>query len=201
MVVGLTGGVGAGKTTVAALFSERGVPVIDADRIARELVVPGSEALSELEAAFGAQVLRSDGSLDRAGLRQKVFADADSRSRLEAILHPKIRHRIAACLAQMTGPYRLLVAPLLIEAGWTDLVDRILLVECTEARRIERVCARDAVDASDVKRIMACQVGTAERRRWADDCVDNNGDVLAVAAQVERLHALYLCLSNDSLNG
>ncbi len=194
-MVGLTGGVGAGKSTVAQQFAELAVPVIDADEIAREVVRPGSPVLAEVVAVFGEAVLQSDGHLDRAALRRKIFADSASRRRLEAILHPRIRVTIQERLEQLEALYCILVVPLLIETEMTDLVDRIMVIECDEPTRVARVGARDNVSAADVRRIMANQITPVKRLQYADDVLYNDGSRPYLVRQVQALHARYLALA------
>ena len=193
--IGLTGGIGSGKSTVAALFAARGVPVIDADIIARELVEPGQPALDEITAAFGRELVDESGRLDRARLRELVFADAARRERLEAILHPRIRAEMERRLADCAAPYALLVIPLLFEAGQRDLVDRVLVVDLPENQQRTRVTARDALPAGQLDAILAAQASRKQRMDGADDLIDNSGDPAALARQVDRLHARYLQLA------
>ena len=197
LVVGLTGGIGSGKSAVSRRFAQRGVPVIDADVVAREVVAPGEPALGEIAAAFGEEVLATDGSLDRARLRERVFVDTAARERLEAILHPHIRARmraLAGALPEET-PYAVMVIPLLLEAGQRDMVDRVLVVEATEAARIARVASRDRVPADQVRRIVASQCTDGERAAAADDVILNAGTESELDAKVSQLHEKYLALA------
>ncbi len=199
--IGLTGGIGSGKSTVAALFAARGVPVIDADVIARELVAPGQPALADIVAAFGADILDAHGQLDRARLRARVFNDDTQRQRLEAILHPRIHAAMAAMIertAAQTTPYVLLVIPLLFEAGQRDLVDRVLVVDVPVAQQRERVAARDHLPAEQIEAIFAAQLTREQRVAGADDIIDNSGDVAALERQVDALHHRYLSLANNT---
>jgi dephospho-CoA kinase len=196
-IIGLTGGIGSGKSTVAAGFAARGITIVDTDVIARELVAPGSAALGEIAAAFGREHLNPDGSLNRASLRQRVFQDDAARKRLEAILHPRIRGITAERLAAAAGPYAIAVIPLLIESGLGDMVDRVLVVDCPEATQLARVTARDALDAGTVRRIMAAQVGRAERLRHADDVILNENGPEALARQIEVLDRHYRELAGE----
>ena len=193
--IGLTGGIGSGKSTVAALFAACGVPVIDADIIARELVQPGQPALEEITAAFGREVLDEAGRLDRARLRDLVFADPARRERLEAILHPRIRAEMERRLAGCSAPYALLVIPLLFEAGHRDLVDRVLVVDLPEDQQRTRVIARDALPVGQIDAILAAQASRKQRHDGADDLIDNSRDPAALERQVDRLHARYLRLA------
>lgn len=195
MRVGLTGGIASGKTTVARLFATRGVPVIDTDEIARDVVAPGSPALAQVSAAFGKEVLNSDGSLDRRRMRELVFADADKRHALEAILHPAILAEMERRSASAPGPYHILVVPLLIESDLVMRVDRVLVVDVTEETQLKRLLARDAESESQAQAILAAQITPAERLVRAHDVISNEGSLESLAAQVNELHARYLSLA------
>lgn len=195
-VVGVTGGIGSGKSTVCNVFTARhGIPVIDADQVAREVVEPGTPGLAAIVAAFGAEVLGADGRLDRARLRAIVFADPARRTALEAITHPAIRQRMREQVAAVTTPYCLLGIPLLAEGGRHDLVDRVLVVDCPEALQVARVQARDNLTEAEVAAIMRTQATREARLRIADDVVLNDGDTAALAGRVDELHAMYLSLA------
>lgn len=193
--IGLTGGIASGKSTVARLFAALGVPVIDTDVIAREVVAPGTEGLAEIVAAFGAGMLKTDGSLDRRRLRKLVFADAQLRKTLEAITHPRIRSATLAAAATAGGPYQLLVVPLLLETGFARHVDRVLVVDCSEEQQLERLLARDGGDATEARRILDAQMTAAERCAGADDLIRNDADLAALERQVAVLHQHYLELA------
>jgi len=193
--IGLTGGIGSGKSTVAQLFARRGVPVIDTDVIAREVVEPGQPAIAEIERAFGREVLDDAGRLDRAALRRRVFDDPAARARLEAILHPRIRAEVERRLAALEAPYCLVVVPLLVETNFVDLIDRVLVVDADEALQIARTSARDAVPPESVERVMAAQASRAERLARADDVIRNDGTLSDLEREVERLHARYLAMA------
>lgn len=193
--IGLTGGIGSGKSTVAALFAARGVPVIDTDVIAHGLVEPGQPALAEIAARFGADLLDGTGRLDRARLRERVFADAGQRKALEAILHPHIGAEMEWRLAQSKAPYVLLVIPLLFEAGWQERVDRVLVVDVPVELQRARAATRERLDAERIDAILAAQASREQRRAGADDLIDNSGDPSALEQQVERLHRSYLALA------
>ena len=195
LVVGLTGGIGSGKTAVSDRFARYGVPIIDTDLLARELVEPGQPALTEIVTAFGLDCLDGAGRLDRARLRERVFADASGRRRLEAILHPQIRALSRQRLAQLTAPYSLLVIPLLAETGRTDWIDRVLVVDAPEAERLRRVMARDQTDEEQARRILAAQASREQRLALADEVVENSGDFAALDRQVSTLHQHYLTLA------
>lgn len=194
-IVGLTGGVASGKSTVAALFSERGVPVLDTDQIARDVVEPGQPALEEVVACFGPRTLDPAGRLDRAWLRQQVFSDSDLRRRLEAILHPRIRAELARRSVAAGGPYQLWVIPLLIEGGGQDRVDRVLLVDCPTDTQLQRLLARDGGDPATARAMLEAQAGREQRRAVADDVIDNTGSPGTLRAAVEALHVRYLSMA------
>jgi dephospho-CoA kinase len=195
--VALTGGIASGKTTVAGLFAGHGVPLIDTDVIAREVVEPGQPALDAVVAAFGPGVLGPGGRLDRRRLRDVVFSDATARSRLESILHPAIRVEMErqSHAAAATGPYQLLVIPLLAEGGRRDHVDRVLVVDAPESVQIERLMARDAATREQAIAALQAQASRAARLAIADDVVTNTGGVGELERQVAELHGLYLRLA------
>lgn len=192
MVVGLTGGIGCGKSAVTRLFEQLGVPVIDADIVARELVAPGQPALALIAQHFGNKVLAADGTLDRARLRQIVFENPQARQNLEAILHPRIRQTMHQQLDALSAPYTILSIPLLQESGQMYEVDRVLVVDCSEEVQIERVCVRDNVDRTHVRAILEAQSSRTEKLQIADDIIDNSGPPESLIPQVERLHRYYL---------
>lgn len=198
-LVGLTGGIGSGKSAVEKLFSDRGVPVIDTDVIAHELTGINGAAMPAIATAFGTAVLSPDGALDRFAMRRFAFADADVRQRLEGILHPMIRHEaLARCQQALSAhsPYVILSVPLLVESGnYRQIVQQVLVVDCEETVQIKRVMARSGLTVEEVRRIMSVQASRAERLAAADDIIDNNGDLKALAPQVESLHRRYLALS------
>ena len=199
-VVGLTGGIGSGKTTVAQLFADLGAAVVDTDLIAHELTSAGGRAMPAIAAAFGQDVLYGDGSLNRAAMRRLSFSDPLQRQRLEGILHPLIREEsLTNCRrAERSSPYVLLVVPLLIESGaYRDHVNRILVVDCDETRQIERVMARSGLSENEVRAIMAVQANRLTRLAAADDVVDNDGPCVELHARVSELHQRYLELSRN----
>ncbi|MBI2802596.1 MAG: dephospho-CoA kinase [Gammaproteobacteria bacterium] len=204
LVVGVTGGIGSGKSTICAEFARFGAPVIDADVAAREVVEPGTPGLAEIVAEFGASVLDSHGLLDRPALRRVVFKDAARRRRLEEILHPKIRARIAEQIAALDAPYCLLAIPLLVEKGNYTFIDRILVVDCPLEIQVERVMRRDKLTVPEVEAIMRTQTTREQRLAMADDVVLNAGDLDPVRGQVAELHQRYLLLAkarqNDRIN-
>lgn len=199
-VVGLTGGIGSGKSTVAELFAALGAEVVDADAIARELTAPGGIALPALLAEFGAEVLAADGALDRAQMRTLAFADPARKARLEAILHPLIRAECEArCAAADDAPYVLLVVPLLVESGaYAKTIDRLLVVDCPEELQILRVVARSGLAREDVLRIMAAQASRTQRLAAADDVLENVGVPSDLRVPVAQLHARYAHLAAAS---
>lgn len=191
-VIGLTGGIGSGKSTVAELFARHGAAIIDTDVIAHRLVEPGTPALAEIRAAFSDAIVDADGRLDRAALRARVFADAGARKRLEVILHPRIRAEVEQALADVRAPYALVVIPLLVETGgYRDLLDRVLVVDCPESLQIDRVMARSGLSRDTVDAIMASQATRAERLAAADDVIENAGSNAALARAVADLHRRY----------
>lgn len=195
LVIGLTGGIGSGKSTVAALFAEHGVPVIDTDRIARELVEPGQPALEEIREAFGAEVLDPDGRLDRARLRAIVFGARERRLQLEAILHPRIRQTVRERIRALTTPYCLVAIPLLVETGQRDQVDRVLVIDTPPEEQVRRTRARDGLSAAQVAAIMEAQADRQTRLAAADDVIRNDADLEHLRHEVERLHTRYLQLA------
>lgn len=190
--VGLTGGVASGKSTVAAMFADLGVPVIDTDVLARDVVAPGTPGLKAVAAAFGRELLLPDGGLDRRRLRDLVFADPARRARLEALLHPLILARLEELTATAGGPYQVLVVPLLVESGLDRRVDRVLVVDCSEEVQQQRLRVRDGESAAGAARILAAQLGRPERLAAADDVLLNEGDAGELRQGVERLHRAYL---------
>ncbi|TCP11838.1 dephospho-CoA kinase [Crenobacter luteus] len=199
-IVGLTGGIGSGKSTVARLFADLGVPVVDTDDVAHALTGPGGAAMPALVAAFGDAVRRADGALDRAAMRDRVFADPAARARLESILHPLILAESRRRLAELSGPYAVLVVPLLFETpAFLAEVATTLLVDADEDKQIERVVARSGLAPDAVRAIMAAQLPREERRRRADAVIVNNDDLAGLALQVAAKHRYYLAkLANPS---
>lgn len=190
--VALTGGIGSGKSTVADQLAALGAGVIDTDVLARELTAVGQPLLQRIAASFGAEMLRADGALDRAALRQRVFQSPPERKRLEALLHPAIEALMLERLATLTTPYAVLVIPLLFETGQQQWAQRVLVVDVPEEVQIERVRRRSGLATDEIKRIIASQIARTERLARADDIIDNNGDLTTLPAQVQRLHRQYL---------
>ena len=191
----LTGGIASGKSAVATLFEARGVPVVDSDVIAREIVAPGTPALDAIRVRFGDAVLLPDGSLDRRALREQVFADPAARRDLEAITHPAIRERMQAWSRTAAGPYQIHMIPLLAEGGGRRDFNRVLVVDCPEELQIQRVMQRDGVDANSARNVLAAQASRAERLAIADDVIVNDGDRDKLSQDVDALHRRYLQLS------
>ncbi|MCP5268498.1 MAG: dephospho-CoA kinase [Zoogloeaceae bacterium] len=192
-IVGLTGGVGSGKSTVADLFVQRGATLVDTDAIAHELTASGGAAMPALIREFGKGIVRADGGLDRPAMRRLVFSDASAKARLEAILHPLIRSESDRRCAAATGVYVVLAVPLLIEsATYRERCNRVLVVDCPESVQITRVMARSKLSEGEVRAIMAAQVSREQRLAAADDVIDNGGALETLGEQVEKLHQSYL---------
>jgi dephospho-CoA kinase len=192
LIIGLTGGIGSGKSTVADLFQQLGIPVIDADVIAHTLVEPGQPALVEIIEAFGANTVDASGVLDRARLRKLVFSDPEQRRRLEAILHPKIRREIISLTTNIRTPYCIVVIPLLLETEQRDLVDRILVVDTGVDRQIARVTMRNGLPKHEIMAIITAQASRERRLAAADEVIDNNGSLNKLKSQVRAQHEKYL---------
>ena len=197
MIVGLTGGIGSGKSEVSRRFEALGVEVIDADLVARQVVEPGCPALSAIAGHFGNQVLQEDGSLDRAQLRGIIFDNSAHKSWLENLLHPIIRIETIKQLADIKSTYGILSSPLLLETNQYQLVDRVLVVDAEEALQIARASARDANAIEQIQKIMATQLTRPQRCARADDIIHNHGDLAELQLQVEKLHYLYLQLASS----
>ena len=196
LVVAMTGGIGSGKTVVAQAFADLGADVIDTDQLAHELTAPGQPAVREIAGRFGNQVLTAEGALDRAALRKLVFSDAGARRRLESLLHPLIARQVVRRLAAVSGPYVILVVPLLVEtAGYEDIVDRVLVVDSPEDVQVARVRRRDGLSTDEVEAILRAQASRQQRLARADDVLTNDGDLGSLRGGVERLHREYLALA------
>ena len=193
--VALTGGIASGKTTVADLFAAHGVPVIDTDVIAREIVEPGRPALAQVVETFGPEVLGSDGRLDRRRLRERIFADPEAKRRLEAILHPAIRAEMERQSRAADGPYQVLVIPLLTEGKRRDHVDRVLLVDVPEELQVQRLMWRDGVSQEQARASLNAQATRTERLAMADDILRNTGRPDDLREKVVAVHAQYLQLA------
>jgi dephospho-CoA kinase len=196
LVVGLTGGIGSGKSTVGRAFERRGIVVIDADAISRALTAPGGAAMPALRAAFGDAIVDPRGALDRARMRALAFGDPAVKQRLEGILHPMIRAENDRQLAAATSAYTILMIPLLVESGQARArCDRILVVDVPESAQMERVAQRDGLPPEQIRAIMHAQATRAERLAAADDVIENSGTESDLEPQVDRLHAEYLRLA------
>lgn len=193
-ILGLTGGIGSGKSAVVEEFGRLGVHWVDADHAARWVVEPGRPALASIVQRFGETVLAQDGSLDRAALRGLIFRDAAQRKWLEELLHPLIRQEIAERLARATSPYAIMVSPLLVESGQYRQVDRVLVVDVPEALQVERASRRDQSSEAQIRAIVEAQASREERLRHADDVLTNDRDRGWLRQEVERLHNFYLTL-------
>ncbi|WP_431023476.1 dephospho-CoA kinase [Halomonas sp. H5] len=201
LTIGVTGGIASGKSTVARAFAALGIPWVDADDIAREVVEPGEPALAAIAERYGERLLDAQGRLNRRALREIVFADPEERRWLESQTHPRIRERLEARLAQMAAgpaPYHLLVSPLLFESGQAALVDRSLVIDVPEAEQIRRTANRDGVDEAQARAIVAAQLDRQARLARADDIIDNSGDEAALRRQVEILDRRYRRLAGAS---
>lgn len=199
LIIGVTGGIASGKSSVARAFAEHGIAWVDADDVAREVVEPGEPALAEIAARHGQHILHGDGTLNRRALRDIVFADTTERHWLESTTHPRIRQRLIARLndmASFSAPYRLLISPLLFESGQVEMVDRCLVVDVPETLQIARTASRDGSDEAQAKAIVAAQMPRAERLARADDILDNSGDLAALRRQVAAFDQRYRQLAS-----
>jgi dephospho-CoA kinase len=198
--VGLTGGIGSGKSVVAAQFAALGASIVDTDQIARGMTVPGGPAMPAIVAEFGPEFADASGAMDRERMRALVFSDLGAKARLEGILHPLIRATALAAAESATGAYVIYDVPLLVESGsWRDRVDRVLVVDCPEDMQVARVTARSGLDASQLRAIMATQATRTARLAAADDIINNEGELAALAPQIARLHNLYLAFSAGTI--
>lgn len=201
LVIALTGGVGSGKSSVAAILAELGAAVVDTDEIAHRLTAPGQPGAEAIRTRFGPEYLRADGALDRDRMRELVFSDPAAKKKLEAILHPLIRAEVNAAVQAARSPYVIIAVPLLIETGsYRDLAQRMLVIDCDEQQQVARVMQRSGLSAAAVRAIMANQVSRAERLRHADDIVSNNADLAMLRAEVTALHRKYLALARAASN-
>ncbi|WP_372864889.1 dephospho-CoA kinase [Spongiibacter sp.] len=197
LIIGLSGGIGSGKTAVSDRFAQRHITVVDADIIAREVVEPGSAALERIREHFGDDMLDSHGKLRRAALRQRIFSEPDEKQWLESLLHPLIAEKTLEQLSNIASPYGLYVSPLLVEGGQKALCDRLLVVDVSESTQLRRTMTRDDNDRSQVERIMASQASRQQRLDAADDVLDNSGDLASLDSKVEALHQRYLVLAEE----
>jgi len=197
--VGLTGGIGSGKSVASDMFAELGAGVVDTDEISRALTAPGGAAIAPIRESFGAEFVAADGGLERARMRSLVFGDANAKRKLEGILHPRIRERMRADVAAARQPYVIAVIPLLFETGaYLDLLQRVLVVDCEESEQARRASARSGLSAQEVRAIMAAQLPRTERLKRADDVLRNDAALPALRKQVARLHAQYLDLARKA---
>lgn len=200
-VVGVTGGIGSGKTAVTNAFAALGIDIVDADLASRVVVEPGTAALAQIAQHFGPAILQADGSLDRAALRKIVFADADAKHWLEQLLHPLIGAEIRRQLDAARSPYAIFVSPLLVESSQRQLCDRLLVVDVPESVQLERTMLRDNNDAGQVQRIIAAQASRQQRLALADDVIENTGTLEALQQRVAELHRDYLELAQTRRSG
>ncbi|MBV9697342.1 MAG: dephospho-CoA kinase [Gammaproteobacteria bacterium] len=198
--VGLTGGIASGKSTATKFFGALGVPILDSDQLAREVVEPGQPSLERLIERFGTSILTADGHLDRPALRNLVFSDPKARADLEALTHPAIGAAMEARSAAAGGPYQILVIPLLVEKNLQSHVDRVLVVDCDEALQLKRLRARDGSTPEQAQAILAAQASRAARLKVADDVIQNDRDLSAVQRQVAALHERYLQLAQQPVS-
>lgn len=194
LIIGLTGGIGSGKTTVAKLFEKKGIKIIDTDELARELTKPGEDAFNKIVAKFGESILTEDKTLDRAKLRKLVFNNDYNRVWLEELLHPQIREKISALIENIGSPYCIIVIPLLIETGKNPFIQRILVVDTDKDKQLERAHARDEKAGGEIYNIMSKQATREQRLRAADDVISNMGMLEDLVGQVDALHKYYLTL-------
>ncbi|MEC7080018.1 MAG: dephospho-CoA kinase [Pseudomonadota bacterium] len=199
-VVGLTGGIGSGKSTVAGMFAALEIDLIDADVAAREVVAPGTPALAEIVEHFGPDILMADGSLDRRGLRRIIFHQKQEKHWLETLLHPLIRRWLTQQISDRRSAYCLLISPLLLETGQAEMVDRILVVDVSVETQIARTLARDGGEESTVREIIAAQIGRNQRLEHGDDIIDNDLPLQTLRQRVETLHQQYLTLAKAKRN-
>ena len=198
-VIALTGGIGSGKSSVAAIFKELGAAIIDTDEIAHQLTAPGQPGARAINEQFGSGYLREDGALDRDRMRKLAFSDPAAKKDLEAILHPMIRAGVDAAVKAAHAPYVVIVVPLLLETGaYRELAQRVLVIDCSEEQQIARVMRRNALAADAVRAIMASQVSRSERLKHADDIIRNETSLAALRAEVVALHREYLELAKAS---
>lgn len=196
-VVGLTGGIGSGKSAATAYFEKLGIDIVDADEVARDVVAPGSEGLKEIVNRFGNSILLEDGNLNRAALREKVFSDTNEKNWLNNLLHPLIRLRMQHLISESTSPYCILSVPLLVENKLTEMCNYVVVVDCPETMQLERALKRDGSTEETIRNIMASQATRNERIEAADTVLDNSTTLSALSAQIADLHNTLLALSSD----
>ncbi len=193
--IGMTGGIGSGKSTVGEYFRALGVTVLDADELTRELTAPGQPALTEIRNLFGDEAIDSQGQLSRAFLRSRIFTDDQQRRQLETLLHPRVYERLVECSDSLEEPYVVWIVPLLLETGAADRVDRVLVIDCSETLQIERSRARDHQTEAEIRSIMARQLTREARLQQADDVLLNDKDMESIKEEVSELHRRYLLLA------
>ncbi len=193
--IGLTGGIGCGKSTTAKIFASLNIPILDADQIAHQLVETGNPALEKIEQKFGSKILNPDRSLNRTALREQIFSDPIKKQKLEAILHPLIFQTLQSELEQLNSPYCIISIPLLFETNMTQFVDRILVIDCPVETQIERVMNRDKLTVHRIQSIIDSQISRTLRNEKADDLINNSDTDYRLAEQIKKLHNLYLSLS------
>jgi dephospho-CoA kinase len=198
LIIGLTGGIGSGKTAASDFFASKSITVVDADIVAREVVEPGEPAWLTITERYGNDVLQEDQTLNRAWLRHKVFAEPDERKWLEGQTHPRIRDRLIQQLRDSTSPYTILVSPLLFESGQSTLVKRTLVIDVPVDTQVKRACSRDINDEEQIRRIIAAQISREDRCSRADDVADNSGTLVQLHAQLEKLHHTYLTMATSA---
>ncbi|MFU8837104.1 MAG: dephospho-CoA kinase [Thiohalomonadaceae bacterium] len=196
--VGLTGGIGSGKSTACAYFQAEGVPVVDTDQIARQLLQPGQPLLSQVLKVFGPEYQNEQGKLNRAALREKVFGSPAQLARLEGLLHPAIRQSVHQQLQTLQAAYVIIAIPLLVEKGWQGEVDRVLVVDCDEALQLHRASQRDHCDPAAIRQLMRFQSSRQQRLAAADDIIHNDGSTESLRQQVQALHLRYLKMAKPS---
>lgn len=195
-VIGLTGGIGSGKTTTAALFAARGAGIVDTDAISHQLTQPGGSAITSIRQAFSESLITRDGGLNRSEMRELIFRDSNARLKLEGILHPLIRAEVAHRVGLLSTPYAIIVVPLLLETGsYHGMIRRVLVVDCSECAQITRATARAGMDEKTVRAIMATQMSRQERLAQADDVIFNDADLSQLERQVDAMHRKYLALA------
>lgn len=193
--IGLTGGIASGKTLVSDTLGDAGAGIIDTDVIAREIVAPGSDGLNDIRSTFGERFIDDDGALDRTAMREHVFANPDARRQLEQITHPRIGAQVVTAIADANTPYVVIVVPLLTGSRLRSLIDRTLVIDCDPAIQMQRLIARDGIDAPLAFSMLAAQASREERLAIADDILDNQGERRSIVERARRLHTFYLTLS------
>jgi len=195
-VIGLTGGIGSGKTTVANLFAKKGITIIDADQLARDVLLPGTETFQKVLVKFGSQILSSDGNLNRSKLRKIIFNDEKEKIWLEKLLHPLIIEIMHQKIAESTSPYCVVIIPLLFETGPYPILNRILVVDATDEQQIARASIRDTVSHEAIQKILKSQISRKYRLKHADDVIQNTGNLQNLSHAVDKLHERYITLSH-----